>query len=78
MEFDTGASLSLINKGTYQRVSAHPLQHTNVNLKTYTGESISLLGTAPVLVKHGEKQEELMVYVVDGEGLNLMGRTISK
>ena len=74
MELDTGASHSLINKGTYQRVSARPLQHTNVNLKTYTGESISLLGTAPVLVKHGEKQEELMVYVVDGEGPNIMGR----
>ena len=59
MELDTGASLSLLNKATYEKIPG--LQPTDVQLKTYTGEVVQILG-------------EAKVYVVNGNGPNLMGR----
>ena len=40
MELDTGASLSLLNKANYEKISGLQLQPTDVQLKTYTGEVI--------------------------------------
>ena len=78
MEVDTGASLSLINKATYDLISrqshTQALQKTDVQLKTYTGEAVCILGTAKVQVNYGEQNYQLLVYVVDGKGPNLMGR----
>jgi len=78
MEVDTGASLSLINKATYDRICSRShtqaLQKTDVHLKTYTGEALCILGTAKIQVKYGEITQQLHVYVVDGRGPNLMGR----
>ncbi|ORU94825.1 MAG: hypothetical protein A6F71_09745 [Cycloclasticus sp. symbiont of Poecilosclerida sp. M] len=71
MEFDTGAALSLINRETYQRISPlNQLQPARVQLKTYTGESIRILGTVTVQVEG----QQLLIHVVDGEGPNLLGR----
>ena len=45
MELDTGASVSVINKATYDRINVNgslpPLQAPQVLLKSYTGEAIS-------------------------------------
>ena len=58
MEVDTGSSLSLINKSTYDLISSknhiQVLQKSKVKLKTYTGESVRILGTASVEVTYGE------------------------
>ena len=56
MEVDTGSSLSLINRSTYDLIASHiqVLQKSKVKLKTYTGESVGILGTANVEVTYGE------------------------
>ena len=74
MELDTGASLSLLNKQTYDKIPNLQLQPTDVQLKTYTGEVLQILGEAKVTVSYGEQTEQLVVYVVKGSGPNLMGR----
>lgn len=78
MEIDTGASISLINRDTYEVISKQsqiePLQKTDVKLKTYTGEAVQILGTAHVDAKYGEVEHKLIIHVVDGKGPNLLGR----
>ena len=74
MELDTGASLSLLNQQTYKKVPNLQLQPTDVQLKTYTGEVVQILGEAKVTVNYGEQTQQLTVYVVNGNGPNLMGR----
>ena len=71
MEVDTGVSLPLINKATYDRICSRShtqaLQTTNVHLKTYTGEALCILRTAKMLITYGEITQKLQVYVVAGE-----------
>ena len=43
-------------------------------MKTYTGETIGVLGQLPVEVRYGETNYNLMIQVVEGKGPNLMGR----
>ena len=47
-ELDTGAGVSIINKATYEKVlrgsQLPPLGPAKVKLKTYSGETISVLG----------------------------------
>ena len=78
MEVDTGSSLSLINKSTYDLIASKShiqiLRKSQVKLKTYTGELVGILGTADVEVTHGETKHNLVIHVVDGKGPNLMGR----
>ena len=78
MEMDTGASVSVISKATYQMISSRTgiekLQESTVKLKTYTGEPIPVLGTVSVKVSYNNCELELFVQVVDGKGPDLMGR----
>ena len=58
MELDTGASLSLINKHTFNVIADHSstvMRMTAVHLKTYTSEPLKILGKAEVTVNYGEK-----------------------
>ena len=68
MEVDTGASVSVVSQETYQiiRGSGHTqqLQPSEVRLKTYTGETIGVLGQLPVEVRYGETDYKLVVQVV--------------
>lgn len=54
MEVVTGASLSILSESTYRKLwtgeQAPPLQHTDVQLRTYTGESIVVLRAIDVEV----------------------------
>ena len=54
MEYDTGASLLIINQDTYAKVfkSSGDLEKTEVKLRTYMGESIPVLGKIKMYVKH--------------------------
>ena len=80
MEFDTGASLSIISESTYNKVlkSCRELERTNIKLKTYTGELIPVVGKITVNAKYENQEELLEVLVVKGNGPNLMGRDWSK
>ena len=78
MEVDTGASVTVVTQATYQKIKAsshiQPLQHSRVRLRTYTGETIPVLGQVPVKVSCGEKVHTLVVQVVKGGGPDLIGR----
>jgi len=78
MEVDTGASLSVINEATYNRMKAQhdmsPLQPSLCKLRTYTGEDIKVLGTMDIKAVYGETELYLPIHVVNGGGPNLMGR----
>ena len=73
MELNTGASLSLLSKECSENIPNFQLQPTDVQLKTYTGEAVQILGEAQVTVCYGEQSQKLVVYVANGNGLNLMG-----
>lgn len=76
MEVDTGASTTLISEHTFKNTwnVPPPLEQTMTNLRTYTGESIKVVGRAEVSVKHGDKIDKLPLLVVKGDGPSLLGR----
>ena len=57
MELDTGASVSLVSEETWRRQFHEiPLQETDVRLRIYTGESITVLGQALVKLYMGNRK----------------------
>ena len=52
MEVDTGASVSVIGKHTYKELwpskEAPPIESSDVQLQTYTGQPLPVLGTIHV------------------------------
>ena len=75
MELDTGAAMSLISEGTYQKFfSDIILQKSTVKLKSYSGEEIPVLGQMEVLVKYNHQEQNLPLLVVKGDGRSLFGR----
>ena len=75
MEYDTGAALTLITKKTYERIRQRnymePFQDSDVQLRTYTGQLVPLLGATSVNVECGEKQD---VTSTCGRGTKHFGR----
>ena len=75
MEVDTGAALSLISEETYSsKFSNLKLKPTDVQLRTYSGELISVLGSLNVNVEHESQTAVLPLLVVKGNGPSLLGR----
>ena len=76
MEIDTGAAVSIISDRT--RTSPYleklPLQPTQVTLRTYTGESIPVLGELLVIVTCQGTNHTLPLLVVKEDGPSLIGR----
>ena len=76
MEVDTGASLSIVSEHTYNELSLvlGPLTPSNVNLVTYTGEKLKVLGSLNVQVQYNSQCLTLPLLVVQGTGPSLLGR----
>jgi hypothetical protein len=78
MEIDTGASVSILSENTYETVfmgKKPPLsKDTEVELRTYTGQKIQVIGNCTVTVEHNFQKAELPLLVVAGKGPNLLGR----
>ena len=78
MEIDTGATKSIMSKGTFYRIwpssNAPPLKTTATRLRTYTGETIKVIGEVNVEVTLDGQQEKLSLLIVDGDGPSLLGR----
>ena len=71
MEVDTGASVSIISKGTQLKLFPKSVLHkTDAVLKTYTGEGMTVLGELKGLKVHYCEQfvEDLSLIVVGGQG----------
>ena len=74
-QVDTGASLSLINKHTYENLlGGNELEENHTTLQTYTGEKIKVLGEQNVTVKYSDQEHVLPLIVVEGKGPPLLGR----
>ena len=72
MEVDTGAAVSLINESTYKSspfLKRLPLQSSTVQLRTYTGEKITVAGELSVNVRSGTQSHSLPLLVVPGPEL---------
>ena len=78
MELDTGASTSVLNHPTYRSLldqeKISSLRSPGVQLKTYTGQPIVVLGSVDVRAECMGKVADVSIQVVDGDGPNLMGR----
>lgn len=75
MELDTGAAVSLISWGLYQRSFKNvSLQPTDVVLRTYTGEPLLPEGVINVRVNLNNQKAELPLYVVKVDAAPLFGR----
>ena len=67
MELDTGVSLSLLNKQTFDIIANKNytiFKTTDVHLKTYTGKTVEILGAAELTVTYGEQTKQLVVHFV--------------
>ena len=76
MEIDTGAAVSIISDKTrtsLPHLKKLPLQPTQVTLRTYTGESIPVLGELSVNVTHQDTSHTLSLLVKE-DGPSLIGR----
>ena len=72
---DTGASLSLVSEETYKEFWPNILlQGTTVNLKTYTGTPLKVLGVMHTTVSNGQQSVKLPLLIIEGTGATLMGR----
>ena len=79
MELDTGASVTILNNSTYDRIkSAVPsvnLKPTTKRLVTYTNEDIPIRGCVRLNVGYRvQTVRTLSAVVVTGNGPNLLGR----
>ena len=78
MEIDTGASLSLISKATYDKLQSSatlpPLKSEQIKLHTYTGEEINVLGSVSVTARSETSTLTLPLLVAEGVGPRLIGQ----
>ena len=78
MEVDTGATLSIISRATYDATwsseDAPPIKLSEAKLHTYTGEEIPVDGAIDVEVAYRHQKASLSLVVVAGRGPSLMGR----
>ena len=75
MEVDTKASVSVIGKDTYSKLwpssQAPPIESSDVQLQTYTGHSLPVLGTIDVDVSYKHQTARFPLVVVEGNGPSL-------
>ena len=75
MEVDTGAEVSVISEQTCKRFFPQlSLCKSRVVLKTYTGETMPVVGELHVQVRYGMQSSRLRLVVVGGSGPTLLGR----
>ena len=78
MEVDTGASVSVVGKETFEFIrdglTTLEIQQSSVRLRTYTGEAIDILGLVLVPVEHNGQTANLPLIVTAGDGPPLLGR----
>ena len=75
MEVDTGASLSLMSESTCKQLWPNKrIPPANVNLRTYSGERVGVLGRLEVNVVYQDQRATVPILIVKGEGPTLLGR----
>ena len=74
MEVNTGASRSSVSKHVYDaELSDYPIQPVGVNVRSYSGEKIPVVGKIAVPVKFENQEHILDLIVVEGNLPALLG-----
>ena len=74
-EVDTGACVTLVSEKTWEdKLESVNLSKTSLILKTYSGETLKVLGKTEVSVKLDGQESNLPLYVVEGNGPSLLGK----
>ena len=73
MEVDTGASVSLISERTWQDLCTPKLNPAKVILRSYSGESVKVLGEMELTVQYQDQKKKLNLLVVTGGGTSHLG-----
>lgn len=75
MELDTGASVSVMSDSTWkEKFSNYKIQPSSVQLKTYSGENLNVMGQLQVDVECNDQRSKLPIQIVEGNGPMLLGR----
>ena len=73
---DTASAVSIIGEDDYRRYFPDfELREASVNLKSYTGHKVELLGEFDVKVKYGNQEKRLPLVIAKGLRTPLFGRT---
>ena len=80
MLVDTGSGVTVIGERTFHDVWKHKLPlltaASDVTLKSYTGQSITVLGKFEPSIKYNGQTVEMPILIVKGDSPNLLGRDI--
>ena len=75
MELDSGSPVSLMPTSLFREYFPQlALQQADLQLSTFTGEALKVLGYANVTVKYEQQTYSLKIYVVDAGRTPLFGR----
>ena len=75
IEVDTGAAVSIMGEKTVQEMFPEvQLKKSDIVLKTYTAESMEVVGEIDVEVEYQDQSEKLVLVVVSGNGPTLLSR----
>ena len=75
MEVDTGDTNTVMSEATWAAMeNSPPLQKSNTQLHTYTGDELNVLETREVNIDYQGQHYKLPVIVVADNGPNLLGR----
>ena len=75
MELDSGSPVSLMPTSLFrEHFPQLALQQADLQLSTFTGEALKVLGFANVTVKYEQQTYSLKIYVVDAGRTPLFGR----
>ena len=75
LELDTGACVTLVSEQTWKdKLERFNLSKTSLILKTYSSETLKVLGKTEVPVKLDGQESKLPLYVVEGNSPSLLGR----
>ena len=74
-QVDTGPSILIISHSTYLSLWSipPPMQVSKIDLKTYSGEKINVLGSITPKVSYNGQFWDLPLLVVEGDGPSLFG-----
>ena len=75
-ELDTGAAVTVMSEKKFlQLFPNHSLEHSSIDLKTYTGEAMEIVGETTIRVSYADQEPKMLsLVVVAGCGPSLLGR----
>ena len=75
MELETRASVSVMSEATWnEKFSQYQIQPSRIQLKTYSGETLQVMGQLQVSVECNDQHSKLPIQIVEGNGPTLLGR----